>query len=130
MNPLGGGIMFLIFGVTGGAHDLGMRKCRFFPCCSLSGAMAAVTCTFQQFTLFFIPLFRFGKRYFVTCPNCGTVYEIAKDEGKRLERDPLAEINPDKMYMMQGTYRKTCPNCKFPVDPGSRYCPNCGASLM
>nr|WP_319488283.1 zinc ribbon domain-containing protein [uncultured Caproiciproducens sp.] len=130
MNQLGGGMMFFIIGITNGTHDLGMRRCRYFSCCSGSGAMAALTCTFQQFTLFFIPLFRFGKRYFLSCPNCGTVYEIAKEEGRRVEMDPAAEINPDKMYMIQGTYRKTCPNCKLPVDPNCRYCPNCGASLM
>ncbi|MDF1495917.1 zinc ribbon domain-containing protein [Caproiciproducens sp. CPB-2] len=121
--------MFFIIGVTSGAHDLGLRRCGCLPCCS-GGAMAAVTCTFQQFTLFFIPLFRFGKRYFVTCPNCGTVYELAKDEGRRIEKDSAAEINPERMYVVQGASRKTCPGCGCAVDPNSRYCPNCGARLL
>ena len=122
--------MFFIVGITSGAHDLGLRRCGYFPCCSGGGAMAAVTCTFQQFTLFFIPLFRFGKRYFVTCPSCGAVYELAKDEGRKIEKDPMTEINPDKMYVVQGASRKTCPSCGCAVDPNSRYCPNCGTRLM
>ncbi len=122
--------MFFIIGVTSGAHDLGLRRCGYFSCCSGGGAMAAVTYTFQQFTLFFIPLFRFGKRYFVTCPNCGTVYELPKDEGRRIEKGPAAEINPERMYVVQGASRKTCPSCRYAVDPNSRYCPNCGARLL
>ncbi len=122
--------MFLIFGITNGANDLGVRKCEFFSCCASREVMAAVTCTFQQFTLFFIPLFRFGKRYFVSCPNCGTVYEIRKDEGKRLERDYAAEINPDALFIVQGANKKICPGCKCSVAPNCRYCPNCGASLL
>jgi len=122
--------MFLIFGITNGANDLGVRKCGFFSCCANREVMAAITCTFQQFTLFFIPLFRFGKRYFVSCPNCGTVYEIRKDEGQRLERDYAAEINPDALFIVQGASKKICPNCKSSVAPNCRYCPNCGASLL
>ena len=122
--------MFLIFGITNGANDLGVRKCGFFSCCASHEVMAAVTCTFQQFTLFFIPLFRFGKRYFVSCPNCGTVYEVRKDEGQRLERDYAAEINPDTLFIVQGASKKICPNCKSSVAPNCRYCPNCGTSLL
>ena len=122
--------MFLIFGVTNGANDLGVHKCRFFLCCSSREVMASVTCTFQQFTLFFIPLFRFGKRYFVSCPNCGTVYEMRSDEGKRMERDYAAEIDPDMLTIVQGATQKICPKCKCAVDPKCRYCPNCGTNLL
>lgn len=121
--------MFLIFGFTGGSKDLGARRCRAFACCGGIGAMAAVVCTFQQFTLFFIPIFRFGKRYFVTCPNCGTVHEMTKAEGQRIERDYSAEISPDQLFAVPGAGRKLCPNCRCAIDPNARYCPNCGTRL-
>jgi hypothetical protein len=122
--------MFLIFGFSNGANDMGVRKCRFFSCCGSYDVLAGVTCTFQQFTLFFIPIFRFGRRYFVSCPNCGAVYEMSKDEGKRIARDPTAEINPNALVMVQRANKKTCPNCKCAVDPSCRYCPNCGTNLF
>jgi len=120
--------MFFVFGITSGSKDLGTRRCRALSCCGSS--MAAVICTFQQFTLFFIPIFRFGKRYFVTCPSCGSVYEMAKPEGQRVERDTSAEISPDQIYIVQGANRKTCPGCHCAIDPNSRYCPNCGTRLF
>lgn len=121
--------MFFIVGISSGTLELGTRRCGFFPCCSLSGAVAAVTCVYRQFTFFFLPLFRFGKRYFVSCPNCGAVYEISRDEGKRIERDPSAVIDPQKILRVAGRAPRFCPNCGAQVDPGSRYCPYCGSKL-
>ena len=121
--------MFFIIGVTNGTSDLGKRKCGGFPCCGTYGVMAAVTCTYSQFTFFFLPLFRFGKHYFVTCPNCGAPYEISKDEGKRIERDYTAEINPNKIFRTKINTQKFCPNCGARVGPDCKYCPNCGTKL-
>ncbi|HEX2985899.1 MAG TPA: zinc ribbon domain-containing protein [Caproiciproducens sp.] len=122
--------MFLIIGITDASHDIGLRKFRALACCGIYGASAAVTCVYRQFMLFFLPLFQFGKRYYITCPNCGTVYEISKEEGRRLEHDPNAEINPDRMYVVQQAARgKVCPVCRSTVDPNARYCPNCGTKL-
>ncbi len=122
--------MFFIIGVSGGSKDLGTRRCRLFNCCGSAVTMAAVVCTFQQFTLFFIPIFRFGKRYFITCPNCGTVYEMTKEEGKRIEKDYSAEVDPSQMYAVQGASHKVCPNCRNAIDPNARFCPNCGTRLF
>lgn len=120
--------MFFIVGITSGTAALGLRRCGFFPCCSRGGA-AAVTCLYRQFTFFFLPLFRFGKRYFVSCPCCGAVYEIGRDEGKRIERDPQAEIDPGKLRRTSGRAARFCPNCGARIAPDSRFCPYCGAKL-
>jgi uncharacterized C2H2 Zn-finger protein len=122
--------MFLAMGITSGAADLRVRKCSFFPCCGQNSTMAALTCTFEQVTLFFIPLFRFNKRYFISCTKCGSVYELEKDEGRRLEKDYYAEVNRDKIYAFRGSTAKICPNCRCTVDPNARYCPNCGSKLF
>ncbi len=122
--------MFLIFGLASGSRHIGTRKCRFFSCCGCYDASGAVICTYEQFTFFFLPIFRFGKRYYVTCPSCGSVYEMSREEGKRLEKDANAEINPEKIYVVKRTNNKVCPNCRRVVDASSRYCPNCGTNLV
>lgn len=122
-------MMFFIVGISGGSKSLGSRRCRVFACCGASEAPGVFTCTFQVFTFFFLPLFHFGKRYFITCPNCGAVYEISKPEGQRLEHNPGTEVDPAQMYPVQGPSHKTCPGCGRAIDPSARFCPNCGTRL-
>ena len=121
--------MFFFFAINSDTCDLGRRLCRRFPCCGVNAAMATVTCVSRRLILFFIPLFRFGRRYFISCPNCGAVYEISKEEGRRLEKDPSAEVAPNQIYRMVGRTARYCPNCGVPVEPESRYCPRCGKKL-
>ncbi len=122
--------MFFIVGITSGTTNLGFRVCGYFSCCSLRKQTAMVTCVYRQFTFFFLPLFRFGKRYFVSCPNCGAVYEIDREEGKRIERDPAAVINPDRIFRVAGQHSgRFCPNCGKQVNPDCRFCPYCGTKL-
>ena len=122
-------MMFFFFAVTSDSRNLGGRFCRRFPCCGATGAIASVTCVSQKFIFFFLPLFRFGKHYFVTCPNCGAVFEIAREEGKRLEKDPRAEIDPTAMRRTGGQAARFCPGCGARVEAGMRYCPYCGRKL-
>lgn len=121
--------MFFIIGITSGSAEIGMRGCGWFPCCGTGGKTAAVTCAFRQFTFFFLPLFRFGKRYFVSCPDCGAVYEIERDEGRRVERDPSAVIRTEAVRRVAGRAARFCPSCGAQVDPSCRYCPSCGTKL-
>lgn len=121
--------MFFMIGITSATQKLGERKCRSFPCCSIDGRTVMVTCVSKQFIFFFLPLFHFGKRYFISCPNCGAVYEIHREEGKRIERDPSAEIDPDKIFRVAGRAGRFCPNCGSQVNSDSRYCPYCGVRL-
>lgn len=120
--------MFFFIAVTSGSKNLGQRRCNF-SCCGASG-MVPVTCAYQQLILFFFPVFRFGKRYFVSCPNCGAVYEISSLEGKRIEKSSTAEIDPDQMFRLNTHMPRFCPNCGSQVEPGNRFCPNCGVRLQ
>lgn len=123
--------MFFIIGVVSGSSDLGMRACGYFPCCGANSVLCTVTCVYQQFTLFFIPLFRFGKRYFISCPHCGAAYEIEKAEGRRIEHDQNAGIDPNKLHRMTtaGPSARFCPHCGAQVSPSDNFCPHCGARL-
>ncbi len=36
-------------------------------------------------TIFFIPIFKFGRKYYEVCPNCGAFKEISKREFKEIK---------------------------------------------
>ena len=118
--------MFLMFGIVSGMRDLGVRCC-VLPCCG--SVRAALTCSFHQFTLFFVPLFRFRKRYFLTCPHCGSIYALSKEEGRRLERNTDAQADPTQLHFWRQLGRRCRPHCGCNVETNSRYCPQCGTFL-
>lgn len=47
--------------------------------------------------LFFVPVFRYDIQYFLICPNCGKTYEISREDGRRLERQPDFALPPDHL---------------------------------
>lgn len=118
--------MFLLFGVNTETKEYGQRRAQ--PAISCCGTLI-VSCTYQVFTLFFIPLFRFNRQYFATCPVCGTVYELPKAEGERAVKDPFAVIDASHIFIVRRGTKKTCPRCNSSVDAGSRFCPQCGQPL-
>lgn len=44
--------------------------------------------TYKDFSLFFIPIVKWGKKYYVECEKCGSALEISKEEYKTLMKDP------------------------------------------
>lgn len=122
--------MFFFFAVTDDRRSLGFHQCRGFSCCHRFDGSVEVICVSRKFIFFFLPLFRFGKRYFVTCPGCGSVFEISPAEGKRLERSPGAEIDPAALRKVsQGNGERICPGCGARVQSDASFCPYCGRRL-
>lgn len=121
--------MFFFFAVTEDSRSLGRRFCRRMPCCGMENGMAEIVCLSRKFLFFFFSLFRFGKRYFATCPGCGAVFEVAREEGKRLERDSRAEVEPRALRPVPQSGGRFCAGCGARVQPGASYCPYCGRRL-
>ena len=92
--------MFFIFGVVSGLRDLGIRCCTL-PCC---GTVRAIL-------------------------TCGSIYELSKEEGRRLEREPHAQADPTTLRFVRQNGRHCCPYCGCNVEWNSRYCPQCGTFL-
>lgn len=38
----------------------------------------------RKFTLFWIPLFKFGRKYYLTCPVCNYGHELTKEQKEAL----------------------------------------------
>ena len=88
--------MFLIMGINNGRKVLDFSQLITCPCCRRSGRMEVIK-TYTYFMLFFIPLFRWNKRYFVNMSCCGAVCEIDKELGRAIEKGEVTYINPDTL---------------------------------
>ena len=96
--------------------------------------------TYMYFSFFFIPIFKWNRRFFVEMSCCGAVYELDPEVGKK--RFGAEEITERDLTLRQdemgnpwtgsdASHRhKVCPSCGFETDEGSfRTCPKCGKPL-
>lgn len=67
--------MFFIFGIGSKQQDLGPGETRTCPRCRNTTRWSRVR-TFQQLTLFFIPVARWKRRQFEVCGVCGDAVQV------------------------------------------------------
>ena len=120
--------MFFIFGMNGGHESLRFRQTLVCPCCGRYGALEAYK-EFNSFSLFFIPMFSFNKRYFVRTAGCGCVSEIDKELGKKIEKGQATNIDVSQLRFHTGygfTPYKRCAGCGYATADDFAFCPKCG----
>jgi RNA polymerase subunit RPABC4/transcription elongation factor Spt4 len=123
--------MFLIMGINQGEKQLEFRQPDICPRCGRYGSYE-VFVTYTYFSLFFIPLFRWNKRYYVKTSYCNTVFLIDKELGQALERGQKNSINREDLreaYTSSNQQRK-CLSCGYVTDDDRFiFCPICGHKL-
>ncbi len=134
--------MFFIMGINQGMKELAYRADLFI--CERCGRYGRyqVYMTYMYLSLFFIPTFKWGKRYYVKTTCCGAVYELPQDIGRRIARGENLTITPDMLTPVSGGSggslpdhaagasavrpAKHCANCGYETTEDFEYCPKCG----
>ena len=86
--------------------------------------------SYTYFHIFFIPTFRWNRKYFVKLRGCGAVYEAPEDYAKQLKN--AASIDFSRLKKVSsgfGGYEDfyaACTNCGKNFDKSFTYCPYCG----
>ena len=87
---------------------------------------------YTYFHFFFIPLFRWNKRYYVRFRCCNRLYKVPKDyidelkSSNTVDIDRLEEIYGYDAYHGKGEKSCTCSHCGAEIDNSFSYCPYCG----
>ncbi|MDO5725702.1 MAG: zinc ribbon domain-containing protein [Tissierellia bacterium] len=83
-------------------------------------------------SLFFIPTFRWNKRFFAHFNCCNRNIEIDKDIGMEILRNPNRNLNSndlkdDKYYAsFESSNLNYCQNCGKKLEDDFEFCPYCG----
>lgn len=124
--------MFLMVGVTQGRKDFPHDQLVICAQCGKYGRYR-VRMTFTQLLLFFIPCFRWGRKYYVEMTCCGTVYALDPETGDRIRRGEQVQIAPSDLQILRGGRRarmvRRCPACGYQTDEDFAFCPKCGEPL-
>ena len=125
--------MFFIMGISNGQKELNYSPDGLNICKSCRAyCRYRVYCTYMSFTLFFIPLFKWSKRYIVECLNCGTIFNLNKEIGKKIEYGENVIISSEDLEAsatFSNAQIKKCFNCGYMTESDFAYCPKCGNKL-
>ena len=84
------------------------------------------------FRLFFIPLFKYHKRYFVRMSCCGEVYEVEAKLAKKVKRRKKLSLALDELIDLND-YRqlgqKVCSSCGYIIKEKDKFCSQCGSQV-
>jgi len=119
--------MFFVMGIDQKEQELALDQTVICPVCGRYGHLR-VFLVYTCFSLFFIPLFKWGKHYYARMSCCGASCELGPELGKRVARGEVTSLDPSELPFSGGG-RPVCPNCGAPAEPGFAYCPRCGAKL-
>lgn len=122
--------MFFIMGISNGEKKLNFTQTVICKCCGKYGRYE-VFMTYTALSLFFIPIFKWGKRYYVKTSCCNSVYEISTELGQRISRGEKVELRDEDLNIIgaQKLY-KHCPRCNYSTSDDFDFCPKCGEKLQ
>lgn len=118
--------MFFMMGITDEHKELEFSQVTVCSACGAYGRYRVyMTCTLLS--LFFIPCFRWNRRYFVETSCCGTLYMLDAEVGRCIARGEDVEIRPEHLSPCgQGGAYKRCGNCGYATQEDFDFCPKCG----
>ncbi|MEA4815510.1 MAG: zinc ribbon domain-containing protein [Lachnospiraceae bacterium] len=121
--------MFFIFAISPKIKDIDFTQTVVCKSCGKYGRLN-VFVRYMSFSIFFIPIIRWGKKYFVKSSCCGKIYSIDKEIGRAIEFGEIHELSEtDLNETSGGGYESVCPSCGYPINEDFEYCPKCGKKL-
>ena len=120
--------MFFMMGITDGQKKFDFVQTIICNICGGYGRYE-VFMTYTVLSLFFIPVFRWNKHYYVRTTCCNTLYELNPEVGKRIARKENVEIQESDLYLCNQGRRQTykrCGHCGFSTTENFDFCPKCG----
>ena len=120
--------MFFIMGITEGHNELnydsgGMNICKS---CGVYSRYT-VFMTYMCLSLFFIPTFKWGKKYYVKASCCGSIFELNEEKGKAIAHGEDVRITDEDLTVVrQYNRQKSCRNCGYRTLEDFEFCPKCG----
>lgn len=121
--------MFIMMGIHSQSKQLEYNQMVVCEACGSYGRYI-VYMTYTVFSLFFIPIFKWNKQYYVQMSCCESIYLLEKEIGKKIEYEESTSIQPEHLTLVRKSNREyNCPQCGYLLNSEFVYCPKCGAKL-
>ncbi|MDO4345258.1 MAG: zinc ribbon domain-containing protein [Eubacteriales bacterium] len=121
--------MFFMMGITEGRKDLEHNQVFVCSACGAYGRYIVFD-TYTVLSVFFLPVLKWNRKYFVTTTCCHKTYSLDSDVGRSIEHGQDMEIRPEHLQkIFGGRYegaKKRCAGCGYETEEDFEYCPKCG----
>ena len=120
----------MFFIMTSGQKDKKLEFDQVVVCpnCGKYGHLN-VYMVYSYFSLFFIPLFKWNKRYFAKMGCCNAVCELAQELGKQIEKEIVTSVDENILHFQKYNRILECRYCGYKTEEDFDYCPKCGKKL-
>lgn len=122
--------MFFIGGISNGEKKLDFVQSIICPRCGSFGRIE-VYMTYMCFSFFFIPIFKWNKKYFAKNTCCNSIYILNDELGTKINRGENILISENDLQLVNSTQPivNRCFHCGYVADSDFHYCPKCGQKL-
>lgn len=122
--------MFLFFSINTKEESINLSQNLSCKVCGTYGPFEAFV-VYKVFSLFFLPVIKWDRKYYLRCSSCGSVYQIDTDLGRDLEDGRKLSLKESDLKLVASSYRstRTCPSCGYRAEADFDYCPKCGKKL-
>ena len=114
--------MFFIGGITQGTKELVYNAAAMI--CGRCGRYGRyqVFMTYMCLSFFFIPILKWGRKYYVKTSCCGTVYQLNEEVGKRIAAGEDVSIREEDLTLVSeghDAWRRSRRTCCLTISRGS-----------
>ena len=122
--------MIFIGGIATGRKDFDFRQTMICKKCGRYSSIS-VFMVYTYFSFFFIPLFKWGKKYYAVSNCYNTLFSIDPEQGRSIEKGERMELREEDLHLigMDGSRSLHCTDCGYLLTPEYEYCPKCGKKL-
>lgn len=120
--------MFFLMGAGNKSRELEFDQLTICKSCGKYGHIKVIE-TYSYVSLFFIPVCKWGRRYFAQIDCCGAVCELPTETGTEILRGERTELSDEMLeFQQRNTYScgKRCLQCGYETMEAFEYCPKCG----
>ena len=114
-----------IFGVDSSEEILKQLSSLVCPGCGRL-CSGKVICESTFFHIFFIPVVRWNKKYFLRTDCCGCEYMLTKEKTENILKGDPFDFQDTEHDKCRSSF---CPECKYPLNSDFSYCPRCGKKI-
>jgi len=110
-----------IFGIQNGSKEIREYSNTICQCGRLSRAILIEE--YMYFHFFFIPVFKWGRKYYVQSRCCGRIFSVPEEYVDELKKSDTVDF--ERLREIKEVPRR-CPECGYPIQPDFTFCPHCG----